>query len=220
MTSTTPAQHTSTTDTSMRHRSHRGTQRLALAGKEHRSSSVIGRRWCAVGWSIAGYPFPTHRLPCLTARLALADTEATASTAGIVQIAPPAADVLPHVRSAEYQLLQIRCIPIILPIPSAALRYAVFITQHPNSIRWPASSLSHAPTQGLLPQPCKKPPFRKPKYLIHLATALTNALSFLLLPTAHSPLRFVHATRPLDPTNKTKVTKPTAAITRARLEKS
>ncbi|KAK1452707.1 hypothetical protein CCUS01_10748 [Colletotrichum cuscutae] len=135
-------------------------------------------------------------------------------------IAPPAADVLPHVRSAEYQLLQIRCIPIILPIPSAALRYAVFITQHPNSIRWPASSLSHAPTQGLLPQPCKKPPFRKPKYLIHLATALTNALSVLLLPTAHSPLRFVHAKRPLDPTNKTKVTKPTAAITRARLEKS
>ncbi|KAK1460924.1 hypothetical protein CMEL01_15221 [Colletotrichum melonis] len=83
MTSTTPAQHTSTTDTSMRHRSHRGTQHLALVGKEHRSSSVIGRRWCAVGWSIAGCPFPTHRLPCLTARLALVDTEATASTAGI-----------------------------------------------------------------------------------------------------------------------------------------
>ncbi|KXH35061.1 hypothetical protein CNYM01_08106 [Colletotrichum nymphaeae SA-01] len=199
MTSTTPAQQTSTTDTSMRRRSHRGTQHLALAGKEHRSSSVKGRHGCAVGLSVAGCPFPTHRLPRLTARLALADTEATARTAGIMQITPPAAGVLPHVRSTEYQLLQIRCIPLIPPIPSAALRYAVFITQHPNSIRWPASSLSHAPTQ---------------------ATALTNALSFLLLPTAHSPLRFVHATRPLNPTNKTKVTKPTAAITRARLEKS
>ncbi|KAK7442610.1 hypothetical protein Landi51_09516 [Colletotrichum acutatum] len=135
MASATPAQQDSTMGTDMRHRSHHGTQRLALAGKEHRSSSVKGRRGCAVDLWVAGCPFPAHRLPYLTARLALPDTEATARTAGRVQIAPPTANVLPHVWSTECQLLQIRCIPIKSPTPSAALPYVVFITQHPNSIR-------------------------------------------------------------------------------------